>query len=653
MREEPGLSDGEEDRRSRVGAPGEKEVEMPGGRDPESEATLAARLERRIVFERTLSEISARLTSARTGRLDRAIEAALGVLGAFFGVDRSYVFRFGADARTMSNTHEWVAQGITREAPRLQNVPVETFPWLMAELSGDRPVHIPRIEELPPGAAAEKAEFEREGIRSIVIVPMRWDGRLVGFVGFDAVRRQVDWTEEYVVGLRLFAQIVVGSLESRELATRLSEMAFQDPLTGLPNRKLLGDRLDRAIVRARRHRRRIGVILLDIDDFKLVNDRFGHDTGDRLLREVARRLATVVRDSDTLARLGGDEFVVVLEDVDEVPLEAVAARILEVLGRPVDVGCEPIVIHPSLGLVHGQGGAGLAAGELLRAADVAMYAAKSSGKNRWAVYTPAMDLDVGNDPGLRFQLGRALADGELRLFLQPRFDLARGARTGAEALVRWQHPRRGLLLPADFLPFAERTSLICGVDRWVLGRAIARAYRNGSTARPISVNLSARALRDRDPFEELLALLAGAPGGADRVELELTESVLLEDLPGAVERLGAIKRAAPGVRIAIDDFGRGYSSLQYLHRLPIDTLKIDRSFVSDLVESDRRSVAIVRAIVELGHNLGLRVVGEGVETPDQARWLRELGCDEGQGHLFGAPVSEERFESTGEAASPV
>lgn len=648
----PAAPDNREDRRSVDRSPDPNVSDRSAESLSDSVSSLSARLERRIVFERTLSEISARLTSARAGRLDQVIERALGVLGEFFGVDRSYVFRLSSDSRSMSNSHEWVALGITREASELQGVPVETFPWLMAELAADRPVHVPRVEELPPVAAAEREEFEREGIRSIVIVPMRWDGRLVGFVGFDAVRRQVDWTEEYVVGLRLLAQIVVGSLESRELATRLSEMAFHDPLTGLPNRKLLGDRLERAIVRARRHRRRVGVILLDVDDFKLVNDRFGHDTGDRLLREVALRLATVVRDSDTLARLGGDEFVVVLEDADEAPLESVAARILEVLGRPIDVGWEPIVVHTSLGLVHGEAGPGLAAGELLRAADVAMYAAKASGKNRWAVYSRAMDLDVGNDPGLRFQLGKALTDGELRFFLQPRIDLTSGVRIGAEALVRWQHPRRGLLLPADFLPFAERSSLICGIDRWVLARAIERAYGSAGGGRLISVNLSARELRDRDPFEELLALLAGTPGGADRLELELTESLLLEDLPGAVDRFARIKQVAAGVRIAIDDFGRGYSSLQYLHRLPVDTLKIDRSLVSDLADGGRSSVAIVRSIVEMGHNLGHRVVAEGIETPEQARWLREFGCDEGQGFLFGRPMSVEEFDSVAPPGEP-
>ena len=263
---------------------------------------------------RVLSGESARLFRYRGGALDDAIVDVLGSVGAFFEVDRAYVFLVDDAAGTQSNTHEWVAPGISREAHNLQDVPLDTFPWLMQGLRADKAFEVPRVADLPPEAVNERAEFEREGIRSILVVPLWQGAALHGFVGFDAVRRHVDWGEHFVVGLRLMAQMVASALEARTLADRLHDQAFRDPLTGLPNRKLLEDRFSQAAGRLQRKGAGVLVAVIDVDDFKQVNDTHGHAVGDQLLCEVGRRLQAAVRGTDTVSRMGGDEFEVLDEE---------------------------------------------------------------------------------------------------------------------------------------------------------------------------------------------------------------------------------------------------------------------------------------------------------------------------------------------------
>ena len=342
-------------------------------------------LQRRLEFERTVVAISAALMRAQRGALDACIDSCLGALGQFFEVDRCYLFRMSEDGQQMSNTHEWVAEGISREAQNLQDVPAQRFPWLMRELQADRAVIVPRVADLPPEAFGEREEFEREGIQSIVLVPIPAGMSLWGFAGFDGVRRPVDWTEDFELGLRLTAKMLANALQSRELSERLTNLAFHDPLTGLANRALLEDRMHRAQARARRSQGWVSLLLIDLDDFKQVNDDLGHAAGDQLLREVGDRLQGVVRDSDTVARLGGDEFVLLLEEADETIASEIAARALESLGQPWQADGYPGLrrLGASIGLACAQS-AMLDAGTLLREADRAMYVAKYGGKNRIA-----------------------------------------------------------------------------------------------------------------------------------------------------------------------------------------------------------------------------------------------------------------------------
>ena len=348
---------------------------------------IESQLQRRLDFERLLTGASARLIHASGAALDDAIVAVLGSVGGFFAVDRAYVFLLDSARGTQSNTHEWVADGISHEAHNLQNVPLTTYPWLMARLRADRVFRVERVANLPAEAVNERTEFEREGIQSILIVPL-WQGTtLHGFVGFDAVRRQVSWDEHFVVGLRLMAQMIASALEARTLAERLHDQAFRDPLTGLPNRKLLEDRFRQAAARLQRKGAGVLVAVVDVDDFKQVNDTHGHAVGDHLLCEMGRRLQAAVRGTDTVARMGGDEFVVLAEECGPNALAQLAGRLLDACATPLDVDGLALQAGLSIGVARASDPADGLDG-LLRAADAAMYQAKAEGKHRWLEAAP-------------------------------------------------------------------------------------------------------------------------------------------------------------------------------------------------------------------------------------------------------------------------
>lgn len=345
-------------------------------------AQMRRELEFRIEFERRLSTASAAMVRAGHDTLDPAIVDALGSIGALLGVDRAYVFEIDADAATQSNTHEWVAEGISAEAQNLQDVPLTVFPWLLQQLQADRTVQVDRVADLPLEAANEREEFEREGIQSILIVPL-WSGEtLRGFVGFDAVRRQIDWGEDYVLGLRLLAQTLAGAMTARDLSRRLHDMAFYDPLTGLANRKLLEDRFDGVLRRSRRQTGATVIAMVDLDDFKRVNDAHGHAVGDRLLCEVAHRLKLAVRDTDTVARLGGDEFVLLMEAAGPHNVAQLGTRLVDIGAEEVELDGHRLSLRMSVGLVYVCGGEDDQA-TLLRRVDAAMYRAKRAGKHCW------------------------------------------------------------------------------------------------------------------------------------------------------------------------------------------------------------------------------------------------------------------------------
>jgi len=440
--------------------------------------------------------------------------------------------------------------------------------------------------------------------------------------------------------------------ERRDDQRKLSYLARFDPLTGLINRFLFGDRLTNAISRARRDGGIVSLMFLDLDEFKAVNDRFGHSVGDALLKQVAQRLVASVRESDSVARLGGDEFTVVLEGSHRVEDAGhVATKILDSLRQPFKVGNHDLRVTTSIGIalfpVDGQ-----SAQELLRDADIAMYSAKAAGKNTYQYFTPELREKTSERLHLIDGLRRAVeAQRELDLLYQPKVDTATNRITGVEALVRWNHPELGLVLPDRFVPVAEETDLILPIGDWVLGEACRqmRSWESMGFDLNMSVNVSSRQLKRGDLVESVARALDASGLAPEMLEIELTEGTLVEDTRLAAQTLERLR--AMGVRVSIDDFGTGYSSLSYLKRLPIDCLKIDRSFIRDITVSED-AAALSAAIVGLAQSLRLDVIAEGVETTEQLTVLEELGCTNMQGFLFARPMSPKQVKRLVEEGLP-
>jgi diguanylate cyclase (GGDEF)-like protein len=485
-----------------------------------------------------------------------------------------------------------------------------------------------------------------------MVSPLRGETDLIGSLRIsNRLTEGTTFTEDDLRLLETLANQAAVALENGHLEQSLAELsrlkeelrfqAYHDPLTGLANRTLFLERAEEQLDRARPDGMPV-LLFLDLDDFKIVNDTLGHAVGDRLLVDVADRIRDVLRPADIAARLGGDEFAVLLDDGPELQgAVSVAERIIEALRAPFLIQGQEITVGASIGVAAARTGTE-AAHELLRNADVAMYKAKGSGKNRVSVFEPTMHAAIVARHALSAELSRSLGRGELVVYFQPIVAIRGLVVTGFEALVRWRHPTRGLINPAEFIPLAEETGAITALGRFVLEEACREAARWGPHApqdRPLSiaVNLSAQSLQETDFVDELKAILEATKIDPDQLVLEMTETVMFHETATTLARLEAIRSL--GVKIAIDDFGTGYSSLGYLRRFHVDILKIAREFVAPADHTDEWAFA--GAIVALGRTLGLTIVAEGIESSGQLERLRALGCELGQGYLFGRPSDAE------------
>jgi diguanylate cyclase (GGDEF)-like protein len=527
-------------------------------------------------------------------------------------------------------------------------------------LIGTRVAHPAHLREALTGtirgdvttlAAGERGQ-ESKVLRTYAPVPVAGGTGVVAlFQDYAPIARAVQATFLPVAGifeavLVLLFVVLTPILRrvTRRLRRQMEEIEYRalyDDLTGLPNRTLFRDRIEEAILAARRVDASAAVVLLDVDRFKEVNDTLGHETGDQLLVELGGRLRDLARASETVARLGGDEYGVLLPTGSVDDATQLAARIHAALEEPFVLGELPLEVAASIGVVA-YPDLGVNVDTLLQHADVAMYVAKES-HARTAVYDPEQDTNDAARLALAGELRRAIENHELVVYYQPKADLASGRIVGSEALVRWQHPDRGLVPPNEFIPVAERTGLIKPLSRYVLAAALAQcaAWNNDGHDLHVSVNLTIPDLLDLDLPDRIAGLLAETGVRSEQLELEITESTLLADPFRVRDVLNRLNEM--GLRLAIDDFGTGYSSLAYLKRLPVQTIKIDRSFVMAMDES-RSDATIVRSTIDLGRNLGLDVVAEGVETQEAWDALRRHGCTLAQGYFISRPVPAEELE---------
>jgi diguanylate cyclase (GGDEF)-like protein/PAS domain S-box-containing protein len=500
------------------------------------------------------------------------------------------------------------------------------------------------------GSPCSRGHCEGEGFRSMALIPLRAGEEIVGLLQLgDGAEGKV--TPALVRFLESLAASIGIVFERRQTEERLVEkeerlhfMTNYDPVTGLPNRLLLMDRLRHVLAHAQRSGHKAAFLLVDLDRFKTVNDSLGHAVGDRILKEIAGRLSGFVREADTLARFGGDEFAIVLEELEDVKAAVpMAQKILQELARRIDSEGTPLFLTASVGIsIYPTDAEEMES--LVKFAEIAMYRAKESGRNSFQFFRPEMNARNNELLLLENSLHQAVEQEQFVLFYQPKVDLKTGAVTGVEALVRWRHPELGMVSPGDFIPLAEETGLIVPIGRWVLETACSQARDWVEKGRPpvsMAVNISGRQFNQPRFVEMVEGILAETGLNPDLLELEITESVLMENIEKTKRILADIKML--GIRLAIDDFGTGYSSLGYLKRFPIDTLKIDRSFIRE-VTTDANDRAITNAVIALADTMNLEVVAEGIETAEQLRFLQESGCRLGQGFLFSRPRPAEEVE---------
>ena len=475
-----------------------------------------------------------------------------------------------------------------------------------------------------------------------------WNRRKSGEIYPERITISVLYDDDARV-LRYIA-IAADITASKKAENEINSLAFYDPLTDLPNRRLLHDRLRQSISSSSRSSKHGALLFIDLDHFKTLNDTLGHDTGDQLLRQVAQRLTNCVREGDTVARLGGDEFVVMLQDLSGDALiaasqaEVVSEKILHQCGQPYQLGGAMHHSTTSIGIaLFGKNSEGI--DEIMKRADLAMYQAKASGRNSLRFYDPDMQAAIMLRVALEADLREAIGKNEFQLYYQTQVD-ADGCVTGVEALLRWQHPERGFVSPLDFIPLAEETGQILSVGHWVMENACSQlsawAKRPEMDRLTIAVNVSARQFHHSEFVRQVLDVLEQTGANPQRLKLELTESLLVLDIDDVIEKMSALRAA--GVSFALDDFGTGYSSLSYLKRLPLDQLKIDQSFVRDIL-TDANDAAIAKMIVSLAEAMGLTVIAEGVETEAQRGFLARQGCRAYQGYLFSHPLPIDRFEA--------
>ncbi|MEO1816777.1 MAG: EAL domain-containing protein [Acetobacterium sp.] len=595
-------------------------------------------------FQKMISELSADFVTMNRSNFEEKVNQLLKRSGDFTGIDRVYVCRFSEDKKILFCTHEWVNEGITSWMEEINSVGITTLSWSVGQILKNEIVYIPSPDQLPMTAEAERLQLKKGKVRSQILVPIQSNHGIIGLIGFDEIRSgkslrgiDQDW-------LRVLANILADAIAKVETEQDMNYLAYYDPLTGMPNRALFYRRLERAIDLVGQTAKNLAVIFIDLDGFKEVNDTLGHDWGDQLLNQIGKRLTDCLGEAGLVGRFGGDEFLIMVPQFSHNhELEIIAEKVMSIFHRPLLVAEQELHISGSGGIaVYPSDGENVTT--LIKNADLAMYAAKKSGKGRMAYCSGDMKEAVQEKVTLTNRLHRALERQELFLHYQPQVSAITHEITGFEALLRWNHPERGIISPEVFIPLAEQSGLISTIGEWVLKTACAQNkawQKQGYKPVRMAVNLSVEQFRSSNLERIIHTCLEVSGLEPQYLELEITEGIAMKTSQYVIRQLYALKRL--GVDISIDDFGTAFSSMSRLKDLPVDRIKIDRQFIWGIGENPRDE-SIISVMIHLAQKLGLRVVAEGVETEAQLNFLKKKGCDEVQGYYCGRPVSVVDFE---------
>lgn len=595
-------------------------------------------------FQKMIFNITLDFMNVNEANYEERINYLLKSIGMFFQVDRSYLFTINEADDTMIFKYEWCNTCVNPLLKGEKEICLKKYPWLIDQLIHERIVQVEDVSTMPLEAKREQKQLFNRGVKSILAVPVFAEGKFQAFIAIDSMEAVERWTKENIEYLQIIAKVVSQGIIQINNIKKIIFLATHDPLTGLPNRSLLVEQLKQGIQEVNQKNSLIAILFINLDGFKFINDTFGYEQGDKLLKQVSQRLLSLRSPKNTVARTDSDQFIIYLADYEnEETLNLLATQIIDAFNKPFILHDEEYLITASMGISRYQED-GEDAEELIRYAYMAMGKAKLLGKNQYQICTTELREEAIETIELTNDLYKAVERNELQLYYQPQVDGLTGEICGVEALLRWNHSEHGFISPAKFIPLAEKTQVILSIGQWVLEEAAAQfeEWQNkGFKPIKISVNFSVQQLNHPNIVEEIKMILENSALDAKYLEIEITESLAMDSNPEIKNRLKRIKKL--GITLTIDDFGKEYSAFNRLKESTLDKIKIDMSFVQGIGICEKDE-GIVKSVLLLAKNLGLQTVAEGVETQKQAEFLNERACDQLQGYYFYRPMPAHELE---------
>ncbi len=602
---------------------------------------------KQIVFQEMASDISAKFTRLNHNNFDHKMDYLLDRLGNLLEVDRTFLFTIDNYKNIIIYSNEWCAEGVEEALDRAEPLHMEEFPWLIeqfGQFEKKDQLSIVNVDQMSVEAKREQEELKKQGIKSMAAVPVYIKDELVAFLGIASIVSIEEYSSVNIELTRITRNILASGMTQMETDKEIEFMAYYDDLTELANRNFFQDRVTRAVDSCGRVEEFFVIIFIDLDNFKTVNDTIGHRGGDQLLRQVAKELETTIEEVGCVARFGGDEFLIIVNGLrSQEDIENIGERIMDVFSDVFTVEEQEFIVTASAGIaVYPEDGEN--SESLMKNAEITMYEAKLKGKNQYAICSEEIKKEVERDLELVRDLSHALEREEFTIHYQPQVELKTAKIIGLEALLRWEHPVKGMVSPGEFIPLAEKNHLINSIGEWVFEAACRQNKKwqeMGLGDFRMAINLSAVQMIDPKIVEKLETIIEKTGIDPKCIELEITEGVAIQEADHVIRVLNRLKEL--GVSIAIDDFGTEYSSFTRLKALPIDQIKIDMQFIQG-IEENKKDRAITRVIIKLAKSLGMSVLAEGVETKEQLDYLKEKECDCVQGYYYYRPMPAEELE---------